>query len=61
MRSLDVSDGMMSWDGYDDLPVAALLVEFCMPDIERYTGIGCPCIHLQLYNTVMRGHKLDEA
>ncbi|WJZ99805.1 hypothetical protein VitviT2T_018220 [Vitis vinifera] len=52
---------MMSWDGYDDLPVAALLVEFCMPDIERYTGIGCPCIHLQLHSTVMRGHRLDEA
>ena len=36
-----------------------------MPDIERYTGIGtgigCPHIHLQLYNVVMRGHRLDEA
>ena len=32
-----------------------------MPDIERYTGIGCPRIHLQLYSTVMRGHRLDEA
>ncbi|RVW71793.1 hypothetical protein CK203_055182 [Vitis vinifera] len=46
MRSLHVSDGIMSWDGYDDLPVAALPVEFRMPDIERYTGIGCPRIHL---------------
>ena len=46
MRSLHVSDGMMSWDGYDDLLVAALPVEFRMPDIERYTGIGCPRIHL---------------
>ncbi|RVX11379.1 hypothetical protein CK203_019587 [Vitis vinifera] len=61
MRSLHVSDGIMSWDGYDDLPVAALPVEFRMPDIKRYTGIGCPCIHLQLYSTVMRGHRLDEA
>ncbi|XP_034674419.1 uncharacterized protein LOC117905643 [Vitis riparia] len=60
MRSLHVSDGMMRWDGYDDLPVAALPVEFRMPDIERYMGIGCPRIHLQLYNTVMRGHRLDE-
>ncbi|RVW70808.1 hypothetical protein CK203_061949 [Vitis vinifera] len=41
--------------------VAALPVEFRMPDIERYTGIGCPRIHLQLYSTVMRGHRLDEA
>ena len=32
-----------------------------MPDIERYTGIGCPLIHLQLYSAVMRGHRLDEA
>ncbi|KAL6341350.1 hypothetical protein AAG906_032468 [Vitis piasezkii] len=30
----------MGWDGYDDMPVAALPVEFRMPDIERYTGIG---------------------
>ena len=46
MRSLDVSDGIMGWDGYDDMPVAALPVEFRMPDIERYMGIGCPRIHL---------------
>ena len=32
-----------------------------MPHIARYTGIGCPRIHLQLYNAVMRGHRLDEA
>ena len=41
--------------------MAALPVEFRMPDIERNTGIGCPCIHLQLYNAVMRGHRLDKA
>ena len=61
MRSLHISDGIMSWDGYDDLPVATLPIEFHMPDIERYTGIGCPHIHLQLYSTVMRRHRLDEA
>ena len=32
-----------------------------MPDIERYTRIGCPCIHLQLYSAVMHKHRLDEA
>ena len=32
-----------------------------MPDIERYMGIGCPRIHLQLYSAVIRRHKLDEA
>ena len=41
--------------------MAALLVEFRMPDIERYTGIGCPRIHLQLYSVVMHGQRLDEA
>ena len=61
IRSLHVSDGVIGWDRYDDLPVAALLVEFRMPDIERYTGIGCPRIHLQLYSAVMRGHRLDKA
>ena len=30
-------------------------------DIERYTGIGCPRIHLQLYSAVMHGHRLDQA
>ena len=60
IRSLHVSDGVIGWDEYDDLPVAALPVEFRMPEIERYTGIGCPRIHLQLYIVVMRGHRLHE-
>ena len=46
MRSLNVTDGVMSWDGYDDLSVTVFSVEFPMPDIKRYTGIGCPRIHL---------------
>ena len=41
--------------------MAALPVEFRMPDIERYMGIGCPRIHLQLYSVVMRGHRLNKA
>ena len=45
IRSLHVPDGVIGWDGYDDLLVAALLVEFRMPDIERYIGIRCPRIH----------------
>ena len=61
IRSLHVSDGVIGWDGYDDLPVAALPVEFRMPNIERYTWIGCPRIHLQLYSAVMCRHRLDEA
>ena len=46
IRSLHVSDRVIGWDGYDDLPVATFLVEFRMSNIERYTGIGCPRIHL---------------
>ena len=58
---MHVSDGVIGWDEYDDLPVAALPDQFCMPNIERYMGIGCPRIHLQLYSFVMRGHRLDVA
>ena len=61
MRSLHAYDGVMGWGGYDDFPVASLLVEFCIPNIERYIGIECPCIQLQVYNSVMRWHRLDEA
>ena len=41
--------------------MAALLVEFRMSDIERYIGIGCPCINFQLYNAVMHWCRPDEA
>ena len=60
MRSLHVTDGVMSWNGYDDLPVTVFSVEFRMLDIERYAGIRCPRIHLWLYSAVMHGHRLDE-
>ena len=46
IKFLHVFDGVIGWDGYDDLLVVALPVEFRMPDIERYTGIGCPRINL---------------
>ena len=52
MRSLHVTDGVMSWDGYD-LPVAALSIKFCMLDIERYTRIGCPILTC----SGMMGHR----
>ena len=60
IRFLHVSGGVIGWGGYDDLLVAALPIEFHMPDIERYTRIGCLRIHLQLYSAVMREHRLDE-
>ncbi|RVW73078.1 hypothetical protein CK203_058724 [Vitis vinifera] len=49
-----------TWEGFDGVPVASLPAKFRMPDIERYTGIGCPRLHLRLYSTVMRAHGLDE-
>ena len=40
--------------------MAALPVEFPMPDMEGYKGVGCPLIHLQLYSVVMCKHRLYE-
>ena len=61
MKQLRVSDGSAVWDDLEDMSVASFLTKFRMPDIERYTGIGCPRIHLQLYSTVIRAHGLDKA
>ena len=55
-----MSDGSVVWDDFEGMPVASLPAKFRMPDIKRYTGIGCPRIHLRLYSTVMRAHGLDE-
>ena len=41
--------------------MASLPAKFRMPDIERYSGIGYPKIHLRLYSTVMRAHGIDDA
>lgn len=51
----------MSWDDTDGISVAILLAKFCMPNIERYNGIGCSKIHLRLYSIVMRARGLDDA
>ena len=56
-----ISDGAISWDDFDGASVASLPTLFRMLEIERYTDIGCPKIHLKIYNTVMRAHGLDEA
>ena len=61
VRQMRDLDEMISWDDPDDVPVATLPVGFRMPDMERYTGFGCPRIHLRLYSTVMRALGLDEA
>ena len=54
IRQMRDPDEMISWDDPGDVPVATLPVGFRMPDIERYTGVGCPRIHLRLYSIVMR-------
>ena len=58
MRTSDVA---INWEDFDGALVASLSAKFRMPEIERYTGIGCPRIHLRLYSIVMRPHGLDEA
>ncbi|RVX00443.1 hypothetical protein CK203_024662 [Vitis vinifera] len=45
----------------DDAHAPSLPAKFKMPDIERYTGIGCPRLHLRLYSTMIRAHGLDES
>ncbi|KAL6335101.1 hypothetical protein AAG906_026481 [Vitis piasezkii] len=61
MRQMRVSDGSVVWDDFEGMPVASLSTKFRMPDIERYTSNGCPCLHFRLYSTVMRAHGLDES
>ena len=60
MRQMRISNGAISWDDFDGVPVASLPAQFRMPEIERYMGISCPKIHLRLSNSVMRAHGLDE-
>ena len=61
IRQLRVSDSSSAWDDLDNIPMASLLAKFRMPDIERYTSVGCFHIHLRLYSTVMRAHGIDES
>ena len=61
MRQIRLQDGGLTWDDRDGIPAASSPAKFRMPDIERYSGIGCPKIHLRLYSTVMRAHGIDDA
>ncbi|KAL6322025.1 hypothetical protein AAG906_003167 [Vitis piasezkii] len=56
-----LQDGGLTWDDRDGIPAASLPAKFRMPDIERYSGIGCPKIHLRLYSIVIRAHRIDDA
>ena len=61
LRQLRVAEGMDGWDGFDSTLVTPLPPKFRMPDMERYTGRGCPRTHLRIYSQLMRGMGLDEA
>lgn len=61
MRPIILQDGGLTWDDTDGILMASLPAKFCMPNIEHYSGVGYPKIHLRLYNTVMRAHGLDDA
>ncbi|WJZ95435.1 hypothetical protein VitviT2T_014206 [Vitis vinifera] len=60
MRQMRISNGAINWDDFDEAPMVSLPAQFSMPEIERYTGIGCPKILVRLYSTMMRAHGLDE-
>ena len=61
MRQIILQDEGLTWDDRDGIPAASLPSKFRMPNIERYSGIGRPKIHLRLYSTVMRAHGIDDA
>ena len=61
MRQIRLQDGGLTWDDRYGIPATSLPAKFCMPDIKRYSGIGCPKIYLRLYSTVMRAHEIDDA
>ena len=46
MRQLRVYDVSAVWNDLEGMLVASLPTKFKMPDIERYTSIGCSRIHL---------------
>ena len=61
MRQIRSQDESVTWDNTDGIPVASLPTNFHMPNIEHYSGVGCPKIHPRLYRTVMRAYMLDDA
>ena len=48
LRQLRTFDRAITWEDFDGVPMASLPAKFRMPEIERYTGIGCPRLHLRL-------------
>ncbi|RVX05886.1 hypothetical protein CK203_023919 [Vitis vinifera] len=52
LRQLRTLNRAITWENFDGVPVASLPAKFKMPEIERYTGINCPRIHLRLYRVL---------
>ena len=61
MRQLRTYEGLADSDDFDGTITASLPAKFRMPEMERYSGVGCPRIHLKVYSTLMRAHGLDES
>ena len=61
LRQLRVAKGMDVLDGFDSTHVTPLSPRFWMPNMERYTGKGCPRTHLRICSQLMRGMGLDES
>ena len=61
MHQLRTSEGLADWDDFDGTPTAGLPAKFKMPEMERYSGVGFPRIHLKVYSMLMRAHSLDES
>ena len=61
LKQLRVAEGMDVWDGFASAPVTPFPPKFRMPDMERYTGRGCPRTHSRIYSQFMRGMGLDGA
>ena len=61
MRQLRTFEGLIDWDDFDGTPTAGLPAKFRMPEMDRYSGVGCPRIHLKVYSMFMRAHSLDES
>ena len=60
IKQIRMLDSSVAWDDSDGIPMASLLAEFRMLEIDRYTDIDCPHIHLRLYNTIMRAYGLEK-
>ena len=57
---MKVSDMTMVWDDSDRPSIVSSLTSFQMPNIKRFTYVGCPRAHLRPYSLVMRSFGRDE-